>query len=235
MTATLSPEDVATAYNWAAFVQEIEVEIEAHRDRAFTEAREEAFAPPETEIKPWPRERLIEWLSFQTYYEYQAILFISKWLQDTPETDALVLLCHQIEDESNHFRWLNRHLEALGASLQEWEPIPEIKAWVETFYGSLTDTISRLAAHNLAGESGACRSFESILPHLPLDLQKTMRKIMPDEQFHLNLGRQILSRYCTTEEQKARARHYALQVAELESKAIAAFNRKLAILSEPSS
>ncbi|MCJ2542197.1 ferritin-like domain-containing protein [Thermostichus vulcanus] len=234
MTATLSPElspeNVSTAYTWAAFVQEIESEIEAHRDRAFTEAREQAFAPPETEIKPWPKERLIEWLSFQTYYEYQAILFISRWLQDTPETDALVLLCHQIEDESNHFRWLNRHLEAMGASLQDWQPLPEIKAWVETFYGSLPDTISRLAAHNLAGESGACRSFASILPHLPPDLQKTMRKIMPDEQFHLNLGRQILSRYCKTDEQKARARHYALQVADLESQAITAFNRKLAAL-----
>jgi post-segregation antitoxin (ccd killing protein) len=32
-------------------------------------------------------------------------------------------------------------------------------------------------------------------------------------------------------EQKARARDYALQVVELESKAIAAFNRKLAALS----
>ncbi|MBD2019565.1 ferritin-like domain-containing protein [Leptolyngbya sp. FACHB-36] len=214
---------------WATFVQDIEAELDAHRDRAFSDASQ-AFAATEAARQPWSRARVIEWLSFQTYYEYQAILFISKWLQSTPETDALVLLCQQIEDEGNHFNWLNQHLEQLGARLSEWTPLPEIVDWVESFYGSLPDTIARLAAHNLAGESGACRSFSSIVPFLPDDLQKTMRRIMPDEQFHLRLGRRILSKYCTTDEQRDRARHYALEVAELETRAIQAFNRKLATL-----
>lgn len=221
----ISPDET-----WATFVQDIEAELDAHRDRAFSEAPEQAFAAAETVRQPWSRARVIEWLSFQTYYEYQAILFISKWLQSTPETDALVLLCQQIEDEGNHFNWLNQHLEQMGARLSEWTPLPEIVDWVETFYGSLPDTIARLAAHNLAGESGACRSFSSIVPFLPDDLQKTMRRIMPDEQFHLRLGRRILSKYCTTDEQRDRARHYALEVAELETRAIQAFNRKLATL-----
>jgi len=223
---TLSPD----TDTWAPFVQAIEAELDAHRDRAFAAASDQAFAVAETTQKPWSRARVIEWLSFQTYYEYQAILFISQWLQSTPETDALVLLCQQIEDEGNHFNWLNQHLEQMGARLSEWTPLPEIVAWVETFYGSLPDTIARLAAHNLAGESGACRSFDSILPFLPEDLQKTMRRIMPDEQFHLRLGRRILSKYCVTEEQRDRARHYALTVADLETRAIQAFNRKLATL-----
>ncbi len=193
-------------------------------------APEEAFAAAAAVRKPWSKARVIEWLSFQTYYEYQAILFISKWLQSTPETDALVLLCQQIEDEANHFNWLNQHLEQLGARLSDWQPLPEIVDWVETFYGSLPDTIARLAAHNLAGESGACRSFDSIVPFLPEDLQKTMRRIMPDQHFHLKLGRRILSKYCITDKQKAQARHYALRVAELETRAIRAFNSKLAAM-----
>lgn len=228
MNATLTPS-TPSASTWAQFVRDIEAELEAHRDRAFTETAQ-GFATSATTQKPWSEARLIEWLSFQTYYEYRAILFISSWLPTTPETDALVLLCHQIEDESNHFNWLNQHLEKLGRKLSDWQPIPEIVDWVETFYGSLPDTISRLAAHNLAGESGACRSFDSILPFLPEDLQKTMKRIMPDEHFHLKLGRHILSKYCMTEEQRNHARHYALEVAELESRAIAAFNRKLATL-----
>jgi rubrerythrin len=221
MLETLSPE------SWADFVQDIEAELEAHRNHALSDTPEKAFATPATVHQSWSRERVIEWLSFQTYYEYQAIMFISQWLQSTPETDALVLLCQQIEDEANHFNWLNQHLEQMGAKLSEWTPLPEIVDWVETFYGSLPDTISRLAAHNLAGESGACRSFDSIVPFLPEDLQKTMRRIMPDEHFHLKLGRRILSKYCITDEQKAQARRYALEVAELETRAIAAFNHKL--------
>lgn len=213
--------------SWADFVQDIEAELEAHRHHAFSDTPEKAFATSATVNQPWSRTRVIEWLSFQTYYEYQAIMFISQWLQTTPETDALVLLCQQIEDEANHFNWLNQHLEQMGAQLSEWTPLPEIVDWVETFYGSLPDTISRLAAHNLAGESGACRSFDSIVPFLPEDLQKTMRRIIPDEHFHLKLGRRILSKYCITDEQKAQARRYALEVAELETRAIAAFNRKL--------
>lgn len=212
---------------WAVFVQNIETELETHRHQTDEGDNQTFAAAVPDENKLWSRARLIEWLSFQTYYEYQAILFISAWLPTTPETDALVLLCHQIEDESNHFQWLNRHLEGLGAKLSDWQPLPEIVDWVETYYHSMPDTISRLAAHNLAGESGACRSFESILPHLPTDLQKTMRRIMPDEQFHLNLGRRLLSQYCVTEEQQARARTCALEVARLEGRAIAAFNRKL--------
>ncbi|MBF2028436.1 MAG: ferritin-like domain-containing protein [Oscillatoriales cyanobacterium C42_A2020_001] len=216
---------------WAPFVQAIEAELNAHRDRALLEdAGDQAFATSHAPCQPWCRERVVEWLSFQTYYEYQAILFISKWLQSTPELDALVLLCQQIEDEGNHFYWLNQHLEQLGAKLADWQPLPEIVDWVETYYGNLPDTISRLAAHNLAGESGACRSFASIAPFLPEDLQKTMRRIMPDEQFHLRLGRRILSKYCVTDEQKARARQCALEVSRLETRAIQAFNRKLAAI-----
>jgi hypothetical protein len=228
MLETLSSHQPTDA--WAAFVQEIEAELEIHRNKAFSDAPEQAFAAAKVARQAWSRERVIEWLSFQTYYEYQAVLFISKWLQSTPENDAMVLLCHQIEDEANHFNWLNQHLEKMGASLSEWQPLPEMVDWVETFYGSLPDTIARLAAHNLAGESGACRSFGSIVSFLPPDLQKTMHRIMPDEEFHLKLGRFVLSKYCVTDDQKARARHYALEVAELETLAIAAFNQKLAAL-----
>ncbi len=227
MTSLLTSD----ADTWAPFVQSIEAELEAHRDLALLkDAADQAFATSANTCQPWSRERVVEWLSFQTYYEYQAILFISKWLQSTPELDAMVLLCQQIEDEANHFHWLNQHLEQMGAKLADWQPLPEIVDWVETYYGNLPDTISRLAAHNLAGESGACRSFASIVSFLPEDLQKTIRRIMPDEQFHLRLGRRVLSKYCITDEQKARARQCALEVSQLETLAIQAFNRKLAAI-----
>ena len=35
---------------------------------------------------------LVEWLSFQAYYELRAAQFIGSWLAHTPERDALVLL-----------------------------------------------------------------------------------------------------------------------------------------------
>ena len=216
---------------WAQFVQEIEIALDAHRNQAVADREiSQTFVASEGVPLPWSQARVLEWLSFQTYYEYQAILFISKWLQTTPETDVMVMLCQQIEDEANHFNWLNQHLEQMGGRLSEWSPLPEMVDWIETYYHNLPDTISRLAAHNLAGESGACRSFSNIVPFLPEDLQKTMRRIMPDEQFHLRIGRRTLSKYCVTNEQRSLARDRALEVIDLESRAIAAFNQKLASL-----
>lgn len=118
--------------------------------------------------RPLSEHELVEWLSFQAYYELRACQFIGGWLATTPETDAMVLLAQQVEDEGNHYEYCMRALARRGVtSLDNWTPEPEWEEWIDGWYPSGADTIERVAAHNLTGELGACQAFLQISPRLP--------------------------------------------------------------------
>ena len=87
-----------------------------------------------------------------------------------------------------------------------------------------------MAAHNLTGELGACQAFLEIKLRLPDDVQKTFERVIPDEQFHLKLGRQLIDRHCRSEDQRARVRERVLRTFELEQAGRVAYNRRMASL-----
>jgi len=181
--------------------------------------------------RPMGERELIEYLSFQAYYELRAAQFIGRWLSDTPERDAFVLLAQQVEDEANHYEYCMRALARRGVtSIDTWRPEPEWEEWIDVWYPSGADTIERVAAHNLTGELGACQAFLEIKPRLPEDVQKTFDRIIPDEQFHLRLGRQLIEKYCTTDEARDRVRTRVLHTFELEQAGRVAYNRRMASL-----
>ena len=181
--------------------------------------------------RPMGERELIEYLSFQAYYELRAAQFIGRWLSDTPERDAFVLLAQQVEDEANHYEYCMRALARRGVtSIDTWRPEPEWEEWIDVWYPSGADTIERVAAHNLTGELGACQAFLEIKPRLPEDVQKTFDRIIPDEQFHMRLGRQIIEKYCTTDEARDRVRRRVLHTFELEQAGRVAYNRRMASL-----
>ena len=104
-----------------------------------------------------------------------------------------MLLAQQVEDEANHYEYCMRALARRGVtSLDNWTPEPEWEEWIDVWYPSGADTIERVAAHNLTGELGACQAFLEIRPRLPEDVQKAFDRIIPDERFHLQLGRQVI-------------------------------------------
>jgi len=179
--------------------------------------------------RPMGEQELIEYLSFQAYYELRAAQFIGRWLSDTPERDAFVLLAQQVEDEANHYEYCMRALARRGVtSIDTWKPEPEWEEWIDVWYPSGADTIERVAAHNLTGEMGACQAFLEIKPRLPVDVQKTFDRIIPDEQFHMRLGRQVIEKYCTNDDARARVRHRVLHTFELEQAGRVAYNRRMA-------
>ena len=181
--------------------------------------------------RPMGEQELIEYLSFQAYYELRAAQFIGRWLSDTPERDAFVLLAQQVEDEANHYEYCMRALARRGVtSIDTWKPEPEWEEWIDVWYPSGADTIERVAAHNLTGEMGACQAFLEIKPRLPVDVQKTFDRIIPDEQFHMRLGRQVIEKYCTNDDARARVRHRVLHTFELEQAGRVAYNRRMATL-----
>jgi hypothetical protein len=181
--------------------------------------------------RPMSEPELIEYLSFQAYYELRAAQFIGRWLSDTPEPDAFVLLAQQVEDEANHYIYFMRALERRGVtSLDGWRPEPEWEEWIDVWYPSGADTLERVAAHNLTGELGACQAFLEIKPRLPTDVQKTFERVIPDERFHLKLGRQLIERHCVSEDQRERVRARVLRTFELEQAGRLAYNRRMAHL-----
>jgi len=179
--------------------------------------------------RPMGERELIEYLSFQAYYELRAAQFIGRWLADTPEQDAFVLLAQQVEDEALHYEYCMRALDRRGVtSLDNWKPEPEWEEWIDVWYPSGADTLERVAAHNLTGELGACQAFLQIRPRLPDDVQKAFDRIIPDERFHMRLGRQLIDTYCRTDDDRARVLARVDHTFELEQAGRVAYNRRMA-------
>lgn len=214
-----------TAQAPKAFYDGLVAELDARR--AAIAPAKQSFGPP----RPLSRTELIEWLKFQAWYELEATGFIGSWLDDAvDQPEALQGLARQVSDEARHYRLFLRHLESLGGTLDDWVPEPEWVAWVHDFYRSGKDTIERVAAHNIAGELGAMQAFESLMPRVPEATKRLLRKVMPDERFHAQLGRAVVMRYATSADAQARVRGRVLKTFELEQAGRAAYERRMARL-----
>jgi len=145
------------------------------------------------------------WLNFAVYYERAAVTFIGGWLRTTREADAVVHLAHQVEDEANHYMWLGRHLTELGGNLSSFEPPQPWRSLMDDYYPGLEHLVDRLAAHNIASETGALGFMEFNLSRFPVGIRGTVESVIADEKYHLAFGRTLLEKYCTTPELQARA------------------------------
>ena len=199
------------------------------------EQRRDALSEPEKSFggyQPLDRAELLEWLKFQCWYEQEAAGFIGSWLRDTPEPEVFIGLCQQVADEGKHYKLILSHLQSLGASMEGWSPEPEWVEWVSEFYSSGDDTLERVAAHNITGELGAMDAFEGLLPRIPDSTRAMLEKIIPDEKFHVSLGRMTVYRYATTQDRQARVEARVLRAFELEQKGRLAFERRLGAIRE---
>jgi rubrerythrin len=215
---------VATLEDSGQFYNGLVAELRARR--ASLEPAERSFGAD----RALSRSEVLEWLKFQAWYELQAVRFIGMWLAHADEEDALQGLARQIGDEARHYRLFSRHLLTLGDSLEGWQPEPEWVAWVSEFYASGNDTLERVAAHNITGELGAFQAFESMLPRVPPATRRVIEKIMPDEKFHIALGRSVVRRYATTADAQARVRARVWRAFELEQAGRIAYERRVSRL-----
>lgn len=193
-------------------------------------SRREALSEAEQSFggyQPLEQAELLEWLKFQCWYEQEAAGFIGSWLRDTPESDVFIGLCRQVADEGKHYKLILSHLQSLGSSMEGWAPEPEWVEWVSEFYAAGDDTLERVAAHNITGELGAMDAFDGLLPRVPGSTRAVLEKIIPDEKFHVSLGRMAVHRYATTADRQARVRDRVMQAFELEQKGRLAFERRL--------
>jgi hypothetical protein len=147
-------------------------------------------------------------------------------LATIPEDDAFHLLSRQVADEGRHHKLFLNCLERRGTDMGDWQPEPEWVEWVQVFYPAGADTLERVAAHNIAGEIGAMQAFGDLYDRLPSDVQATIDKVTPDEQFHVHLGRSIVLRYATTADAQRRVYERAMGAFALEQRGRIAFERR---------
>jgi 1,2-phenylacetyl-CoA epoxidase catalytic subunit len=173
--------------------------------------------------------QLIEFLKFQAYYERRAAEFIAGWLPHTPEIDIFGMLAQQIRDEAVHYQLHMKSLSKLGVdTIEDYALEPEWIAWIDEWYPTGEDTIERVAAHNVTGELGAYKAFEEVYDLVPKFVQETIDRIIPDEKFHMKLGKQCIKKYCVTEDQQRRVRDRVNRTLVLQQNARNAFNRRMA-------
>ncbi len=181
--------------------------------------------------RPMEGAELREWVAFQAWYERQAAQFIGAWLADVTEEDVFYALTRQIADEGKHHHLFARHLDELGGTMQGWEPEPEWVEWIQVWYPAGADTLEKVAAHNIAGELGAVQAFEDLRPRLPASTNAVLDKVVPDERFHVLIGRRTVERYATTTEAQQRVRDRVWGAFEREQAGRIAFERRLAAVS----
>jgi len=173
--------------------------------------------------------QLIEFLKFQAYYERRAAEFIAGWLPHTPEIDVFGMLAQQIRDEAVHYQLHMKSLSKLGVdTIEDYALEPEWIAWIDEWYPTGEDTIERVAAHNVTGELGAYKAFEEVYDQVPKFVQETIDRIIPDEKFHMKLGKHCINKYCITEDQQRRVRDRVDRTLVLQQNARTAFNRRMA-------
>lgn len=162
------------------------------------------------ESKNLPDAVIKHWLNFAVYYERAAVSFIGGWLATTDDNDALMYFSHQIEDECNHYRWLLKHLQEYSTNLNEFSPPTEWRFLMEEYYPNLKSLIERLAAHNLASETGAIGFMEFNLDKFPEAIRHTVTKVLKDERYHASFGIKLLKQYCINKKTQDKARKAAL-------------------------
>lgn len=195
------------------FVKELMKEIfEAHE-------KKRDILPIGSEQEEMPFELLKHWLNFAVYYERAAVAFIGGWIKDYKQPDVIINFAHQIEDEANHYVWLKRHLDSFNINHDEFSPPEEWRYLMEEYYPSLPHLVERLAAHNIASETGVLGFMEFNLNKFPPDIKKTVDKVYKDEKYHVTFGKQLLIKYCINEELQKKAREATYEALSLMQKA----------------
>lgn len=163
------------------------------------------------------------WLNFAVYYERSSVSFIGHWLKSTKEDDVLHYFTRQISDECRHYKLLKRHLSEYNVSIDDFVMPKEWSFLMEDYYPNLNTLVERLAAHNIAAETGALGFLEYSMDYFPEHIKETAKQVLKDEKFHVEFGCKMLRKYCTTKQQQELAYRSAIESLEYMLKARSVF------------
>jgi hypothetical protein len=166
----------------------------------------------ETEISAAGRPEIIRRLKIAMKSELEASEVAAFWMPTTPEIEVKLALARQAGDEARHYRLIETRLREMGADLSDFDPVAGGYGPMFQLLVTLNSTVERIGAARFTREALALKKntqfiefCEAAGDHHTADLYRT--HIQPDEQWHVNLGREVLGKYADTPEEQVRARN----------------------------
>lgn len=161
------------------------------------------------------RPEIIFLVQLGVYPEWRESHLLARQLQRIDDYELLRRVGQQLADETKHAAVLCDQLRKWGADPKRFylEPIYEWSASFD-YMDKLTHPAEYFATSNFIGEG-------LFLPTLLAPMAKYDKEtfavyvehVLPDEPFHVRLGRDFIVRYCTTAEMQRRVRKHASVVA----------------------
>jgi hypothetical protein len=170
--------------------------------------------PDATEAQKRPE--IIFLLQLGVYPEYRETHFLSRQIQRLDDVDLIYRVGEQIHDEARHTKVLVDELKKWGADPMVFWDQP-IHQWSAAFdyMDKQTHPAEYFVGSNFIGEGLFLGSIMAPMAKFdPETFQVYVEHIMPDEPRHVNIGKDVVAKYCTTSELQYRVRRVAKTVAK---------------------
>jgi hypothetical protein len=142
------------------------------------------------------------------------------WMTSETDVEVKLALARQCGDEAKHYRLIEDRLAEMGVDTSKLSPLRDGYTPMFQFLKSLETTVERVAAGQYAREALA-KVYNEVFIQFCASKgdEKTAALyrdvIQPDEGHHHDLGRKLLSRLATTDEQQQKARRAAERTLEI--------------------
>lgn len=152
--------------------------------------------------------------------ELEASEIAAVWMTTTSELDVKLAFARQAGDEAKHYRLIAERLNALGIDAERIDPRESGYSALYEYLRQLQSTAARVAAGQFTREGIALVRNECFIDFCEArGDQETARLyrdvIQPDERHHHELGRGLLARYATSENEQQVSRQAAQRTLEL--------------------
>jgi hypothetical protein len=152
--------------------------------------------------------------------EIEATEIAARWLVRTDDVEVKMAFARQAGDEAKHYRMIADRLRELGVDVRSLNPLEKGYGPLFQYLDTLETTVERVAAGQFTREAIAVvknRQFIEFCERAGDAVTATLYRdvIEPDERFHHELGRSLLTRLATTAEAQARARGAAARTLAL--------------------
>lgn len=181
-----------------AFVEALEKER-----KAFWKARMDRETFRLAKKGPMDQPELERRLNQSLWAELWSVPEIGSWLSQIDDQEIQLGVAQQVADEAKHAKLIMRRLRAMGVKPDPEGSTPE---WKRSFkyIAALDHWVVKMVAHNLGSEGNAKERQRIYVDRADPDTAEMYRKtILPEENFHVHLGRLTAERYCTTPEMLA--------------------------------
>lgn len=152
---------------------------------------------------------LARWLEPRAWREIDYVFLLNEQIRRYGmrfKRKHITLLAKQSFQEAEHYELVGEAIESLGGTVPT-SPHPQAKVWSEWLWECLDrHPLAAIAAWNLSEHSASgsfAPTFEAGERHGFDDVVRIYKRIETDEKFHVGLGRQVLSAYAETDEDRA--------------------------------